>query len=97
MITVLCGGVGAAKKLRALSLVVDPSTLTGIVMGTGEVLGGVLSPFFAGTLADRFGLTAPLWLMFGCAIAAGVLALGLIESAPRVVARRRADGASALG
>ena len=79
---------------------VDPrltATLTGIVMGTGEVLGGVLSPFFAGTLADRFGLTAPLWLMFGCAIAAGVLALGLIESAPRVVARRRADGASALG
>jgi phage-related minor tail protein len=34
---------------------VDPrltATLTGVVMGTGEVLGGVLSPFLAGTLAD---------------------------------------------
>ncbi len=70
---------------------VDPrltATLTGVVMGTGEVLGGVLSPFFAGTLADAYGLTAPLWLMLGCTLAAGVCALGLIESAPRVVARR---------
>ena len=31
MITVLCGGVGAAKMLRALRLVVDGSELTGIV------------------------------------------------------------------
>lgn len=70
---------------------VDPrlaATLTGVVMGTGEVLGGVLSPFLAGTLADGFGLSAPLWLMFGLTIAAGLCALGLVESAPRVVARR---------
>ncbi len=31
MITVLCGGVGAAKMLRALSTVLNPSELTGIV------------------------------------------------------------------
>lgn len=70
---------------------VDPrltATLTGVVMGTGEVLGGVLSPFLAGTLADAYGLAAPLWLMFGCTVLAGFLTLGLIESAPRVVARR---------
>lgn len=70
---------------------VDPrltATLTGVVMGTGEVLGGVLSPFIAGSLADVYGLSAPLWLMFGCTILAGLLTLGLIESAPRVVARR---------
>lgn len=70
---------------------VDPrltATLTGVVMGTGEVLGGVLSPFLAGTLADAFGLAAPLWLMLGCTVLAGFLTLGLIESAPRVVARR---------
>ena len=42
MITVLCGGVGAAKMLRALSLVVDPSTLTGIVnVGDDLVLHGL--------------------------------------------------------
>jgi cyanate permease len=72
---------------------VDPrltATLTGVVMGTGEVLGGVLSPFLAGSLADVYGLSAPLWLMFGCTILAGLLTLGLIESAPRVVARRTA-------
>lgn len=72
---------------------VDPrltATLTGVVMGTGEVLGGVLSPFIAGSLADVYGLSAPLWLMFGCTILAGILTLGLIESAPRVVARRAA-------
>ncbi len=72
---------------------VDPrltATLTGVVMGTGEVLGGVLAPFIAGALADVYGLSAPLWLMFACAVMAGICTLGLIESAPRVVARRSA-------
>ncbi|OYZ19594.1 MAG: MFS transporter, partial [Novosphingobium sp. 16-62-11] len=72
---------------------VDPrltATLTGVVMGTGEVLGGVLAPFMAGALADIYGLAAPLWLMLVCAVLAGICTLGLIESAPRVVARRAA-------
>ncbi len=47
-----------------------------------------VDPRLTGTLADAYGLTAPLWLMLGCTIAAGICALGLIESAPRVVARR---------
>lgn len=71
---------------------VDPrltATLTGVVMGTGEVVGGVLSPIFAGTLADNYGLTAPMWLMLGCTVLAGFCTLGLVESAPRVVARRQ--------
>jgi predicted MFS family arabinose efflux permease len=70
---------------------VDPrltATLTGVVMGIGEVLGGVLSPFLAGFLADAYGLAAPVWLMLVLCLVAGVLALGLVESAPRVVARR---------
>lgn len=70
---------------------VDPrltATLTGVVMGTGEVLGGVLSPFLAGALADVYGLSAALWLMLALCILAGICALGLVESAPRVVARR---------
>lgn len=78
---------------------VDPrltATLTGVVMGTGEVLGGVLAPFLAGALADVYGLAAPLWLMAWCALLSGALALGLIESAPRVVARRAAP-ALAIG
>ncbi len=70
---------------------VDPrltATLTGVVMGTGEVVGGVLSPIFAGGLADAYGLTAPMWLMLGCTLLAGLCTLGLVESAPRIVARR---------
>lgn len=70
---------------------VDPrltATLTGLVMGVGEVLGGVIAPFLAGTLADAYGLSAPLWLMGACTLAAGLCALGLVESAPRIVARR---------
>jgi MFS family permease len=70
---------------------VDPrltATLTGVVMGAGEVLGGVLSPLFAGTLADRYGLSAALWLMLVLTVLAGFCAMGLVESAPRIVARR---------
>lgn len=72
---------------------VDPrltATLTGVVMGTGEVLGGVLAPFIAGAMADVYGLSAPLWLMLVCAVLAGFCTLGLIESAPRALARRNA-------
>ena len=71
---------------------VDPrltATLTGVVMGAGEVLGGVLSPLFAGTLADSYGLSAALWLMLVLTVLAGLCAMGLVESAPRVVARRK--------
>lgn len=69
---------------------VDPrhtATVLGLVMGTGEVLGGVFGPALAGVAADHFGLRAVLWIMFGLCIAAGVLALGLRETAPRIVAR----------
>jgi cyanate permease len=69
---------------------VDPrltATLAGIIIGTGEVIGGVLSPSIAGALADRFGLSAPVWLMFALALAGGLVALGLRETAPRVLAR----------
>jgi cyanate permease len=71
---------------------VDPrltATLTGVVMGAGEVLGGVLSPFLAGALADVYGLSAALWLMLLLCILAGICAIGLVESAPRLVARRK--------
>jgi predicted MFS family arabinose efflux permease len=58
----------------------------GICMGTGELIGGVLAPFAAGYAADLYGLQAPLWIMFGLALAGGLVALGLRETAPRVLA-----------
>jgi ACS family hexuronate transporter-like MFS transporter len=59
----------------------------GVCMGTGEILGGVLSPSAAGYAADLVGLQAPLWMMFGLALVSFVVALGLRETAPRVLMR----------
>jgi cyanate permease len=63
------------------------ATATGFVMGTGEILGGVLVPTLAGRVADATDLTAPLWIMLGLCTLAGVTAMGLRETAPRVIAR----------
>jgi MFS family permease len=60
------------------------ATALGICMGAGEILGGALSPFIAGYAADRVGLQAPLWLLFGVALLSGLLSLGLRETAPRL-------------
>jgi len=69
------------------------ATALGICMGTGEILGGVLAPSLAGTVADRVGLQAPLWMMLGVTVAGALLAFGLRETAPRVLARRVVTGA----
>ncbi|WP_353228235.1 MFS transporter [Novosphingobium sp.] len=72
---------------------VDPrltASLTGVVMGIGEVIGGVLSPALAGNLSDHFGRDAVMWLMLGLCITAGLVGLGLRETAPRVLARHTA-------
>jgi MFS family permease len=58
------------------------ATALALVMATGEVFGGVLSPFFAGLAADRFGLEAPLWIICGFAVAAGAVATQLTDTAP---------------
>ena len=65
---------------------IDPrhiASALGICMGSGELIGGVLSPFIAGYSADISGLQAPLWIMLGLALAAGLVALGVRETAPR--------------
>jgi hypothetical protein len=59
-------------------------------MGISEILGGVLSPVIAGVAADRYGLAAPLWLLLVLAAASAIIALGLRETAPVVLARRKA-------
>jgi MFS transporter, ACS family, hexuronate transporter len=64
------------------------ATAIAMVMGVGEILGGVLGPTLSGMAADRWGLTAPLWIVAACTICAGLLALGLVETAPRIVNRK---------
>jgi hypothetical protein len=63
------------------------TTAIAVVMGTGEVFGGVLSPALAGWAADAAGLSAPLWIMMGLCTTAGLLALALHETAPRAATR----------
>jgi len=68
------------------------ATAMGIVMGIGEILGGVLAPSFAGLLSDRYGLAAPLWLLVALAVMGGIAALFLRETAPRLVGEAKLEG-----
>jgi len=58
------------------------ATSLGIVVGLGEVLGGVSAPAIAGRAADHYGLQAPLVIMMVCAVVGTLLALFLRETAP---------------
>ena len=66
------------------------TTAMAIIMGSGEVVGGVISPAIAGWAADLAGLAAPLWIMMGLCAAAGILALALNETAPARLKRSAA-------
>src|SRR5258708_30953916 len=58
------------------------ATSLGMVVGLGEILGGVGAPAIAGRAADLYGLQAPVILMAICAVVGTVLALFLRETAP---------------
>jgi MFS transporter, ACS family, hexuronate transporter len=58
------------------------ATSLGMVVGLGEILGGVGAPAIAGRAADHYGLQAPLIIMAACSIVGTVLALFLRETAP---------------
>lgn len=64
------------------------ATVFGLCMGSCEILGGAAGPWVAGMAADAYGLTAPLWIMTGLAIAGGLGACLLRETAPRVLEAR---------
>jgi predicted MFS family arabinose efflux permease len=70
------------------------ATAMGLVVGIGELSGGFLGPLAGGALADRFGLQAPLLIQGAMALIAGFVAFGLVETNPRVLARR-AEGVPA--
>jgi fucose permease len=66
------------------------ATSLGLVMGLGELIGGVATPVFAGWAADTYGLRAPIFIEGVCALVATGLALFLQETAPaRINGRRR--------
>jgi predicted MFS family arabinose efflux permease len=64
------------------------ATAMGLVVGIGELSGGFLGPLIGGRLADTYGLQAPLLIQGAMALIAGVVAFALVETNPRVLARR---------
>jgi MFS family permease len=58
----------------------------GLVVGAGEIVGGVLSPTISGALADAHGLIAHMVVMMVCALIGGILSLFLKETAPNKIA-----------
>lgn len=59
------------------------ATAVAMSFSSAELLGGMCSPPIAGWAADHWGLRAPFYLDFACAIICGLLALALRETAPR--------------
>lgn len=72
------GVVPAETVPRALA-----ASSMGLVVGVGELFGGVAAPTVAGAIADSTSLAAPMVVMIVCAAIAGVLSLFLVETAPR--------------
>jgi len=54
----------------------------GLVVGAGEIVGGVLSPTISGWIADQTSLVAHMIVMMVCALCGGLLSLFLRETAP---------------
>jgi predicted MFS family arabinose efflux permease len=71
------------------------ATAMGLVVGIGELSGGFLGPLIGGALADKYGLQAPLLMAGVMAILAGFVAFALLETNPRVLARRSLAQAAA--
>jgi predicted MFS family arabinose efflux permease len=59
------------------------ASVAGIVIGAGEVFGGGVAPFIAGTIAQNSGIQYTLYFALGGQVLGLVLALMLQETAPR--------------
>jgi MFS family permease len=63
-------------------------TAIGITNFFAVIVGTAVMPTVGGIVADHFGLGGALWIAVGMEVAIGVLAVTIVETAPRVVARR---------
>ena len=87
----LCATAGLVAGLPILSLLVIPAesalasdrgAAVGLVGGTAEILGGFAAPAITGFVADHTSLLAAPIIAGACALAAGLLAMCLKETAP---------------
>lgn len=67
----------------------------GIVNFAGVVIGTLIVPLIAGAVADAAGMRAGFTIAVVTVALSGLLALGIPETAPRVLARRRPEPATA--
>lgn len=66
------------------------STVIGLIIALGVLIGGLAGPSLAGWSADRWGLQAPLLLQVAAAVAAAAVSAALHETAPRRISSTRA-------
>jgi MFS family permease len=61
----------------------------GLVVGMGEIFGGVIAPPVAGSIADAFGLQWPFIIAAAMALLAALVSTALVETNPAIVAKTR--------
>ncbi|MXO60851.1 MFS transporter [Altererythrobacter salegens] len=71
------------------------ATVLGLAMGSCEILGGVFGPPLAGYLNDMLGVNSFLWMLMVLAVISGFVSMGLVETAPKALARRGLTHAAA--
>ena len=85
--------LGSATYVVELVGEENRATTMGGINLVGVVIGTFLLPLLAGTVGDHFGLPTAYLIAVACVAIAGLLALALPETAPRVLSRR--EGATA--
>ena len=88
--------IGAGFAFGLLSLITGPiaveaaplgliSTAAGIIIGAGEIFGGGVAPFIAGSIAANYGIQDVLYFALGGLLLGALVSLFFKETAPRKV------------
>ena len=91
------GGVGPLAVSALTTESVPPhlaATAAGIPFSFGEILGAALMPLLAGHLSDLYGLRTALFLSVVTPLIAGFIGFLYKETAPRIIGREVALGAT---
>ncbi len=67
----------------------------GLVVGMGEIFGGVIAPPVAGRIADSFGLQWPFIIAAAMALLAALVSTALVETNPAIISKAKTQAALA--
>ena len=87
--------IAAWANFGALALIAGPlaaeaapigllSSVTGLIVGAGEVFGGGVAPFVAGGIAQSYGIQYTLWFAMAGQLLGIIVAIFFKETAPRL-------------